>query len=119
MYPRDSRLRTSREWQRVRRRGRCVTSTLTSFCVAPGSDRDRFAFSTTKGFVGAVERNRARRRLREVFRSVYSTSGAPVSVVGVAKPPARKVEYAALRTHVTEQLRALGLPVRTHDLKEL
>lgn len=118
MYPRDSRLRTAGEWSRVRRRGRCITSALTSFCVAPGTDHDRFAFSTTKGFGGAVERNRARRRLREAFRSVYGAAGAPVSVLGVAKPSSRDVEYRELRAHVAEQLAVLGLPISLENAEE-
>lgn len=113
MYPRSLRLRDRREWGLVRRRGRCANGTYTGFCVFPAPDgRERYGFTTTKGVRRAVDRNRARRRLREAFRSTYASSGNPVLIAGSARRESLGVEWEELRADVGAQLRRLGLRTR-------
>ncbi|MDP9379842.1 MAG: ribonuclease P protein component [Chloroflexota bacterium] len=111
MYDRPQRLRASREWRQVRRRGRCVRGTYTSFCVMPVASEERYGFSTSKGFRRAVDRNRARRRLREAFRSVYQRGPSAIAVVGTATPESLALEYTQLQAEVASQLRQLQLSV--------
>lgn len=119
MYRRSNRLTSSRDWQHVRRRGRCINGPLSLFCMWQGGDNQRFGFSTSRGFRNAVDRNRARRRLREAFRDTYRGTDHPASVVGVAKPPSLVLEYDRLRAHVASQLEALGLSTSTSTPQEI
>ncbi len=111
MFPREKRLHEAAAWRHVRRRGRCARSRHTVLCVAP-SDRERFGFSTTKGFGNAVCRNKARRRLREAFRCVYGVQAQPLAVTGTAHPESLDLDFAALCEAVRAQLEELGLNVR-------
>lgn len=82
-------------------------------CVVGRVPSERYGFSTTKGFRGAVQRNLARRRLREAFRSVYVPGEVPVAIAVTARPAALTVAFEELRDRVAEQLRELGLPMRS------
>lgn len=113
MYARGERLRTSREWRDVRRRGRCSRGELAIICVAGSASCGRYGFSTTKGFRGAVQRNLARRRLREAFRGVYVPGDPPVVLAATARPAVLTVGFEGLRDRVAEQLRELGLQTRS------
>lgn len=69
---RQHRLRQPRQFQRVRRTGHSVSNHLLRVTVAPNRRRtSRCGFVVTKRFGTAVERNRARRRLREAVRLVF------------------------------------------------
>ena len=112
MYARDARLRTAREWRDVRRCGRCSRGQLAIICVAGPALCGRYGFSTTKGFRGAVQRNLARRRLREAFRNVHVPGDPAVIVAATARPAALTVGFEELRDRIAEQLRDLGLQTR-------
>lgn len=63
------RLRDSKDYRRVYKRGRRVWNrTFTIFVTPTRSECPRVGFSITKKFGTAVERNRMRRRLKEVIR---------------------------------------------------
>lgn len=106
---RARRLRNSRDWKAIRRKGRCVSGPYATLCVLAEGPGERFGFSTAKGFKRAVDRNRARRRLREAFRSTYVSTGASRALVVVARREAVDGSFSELRRSVAEQLRALGL----------
>ena len=112
MYDRARRLRQAREWRETRRRGRCARGELSTFCVLPAPVADRYGFTTSKGFRRAVDRNRARRRLGEAFRSVYVPGDEPVLVAGTATARVLEVDSQTLRCAVARQLLQLGLEVR-------
>jgi len=62
-------LKTSSDFARVRREGRSWASALVVLNVAPnGLDTVRCGFITGKKIGGAVERNRARRMMKEAVR---------------------------------------------------
>jgi ribonuclease P protein component len=80
----------------------------------PTTGGERYGFSTSRGFRRAVDRNRARRRLGEAFRSVYRPGPRPVALVGTATPESLTLPYPELKAHVAGQLRELHLQVREH-----
>jgi ribonuclease P protein component len=66
--------------------------------VPNGCDHDRFGISTGRRLGGAVQRNRVRRRLREILRRSPNDSGHGWDVLVVARPPAVDASYDELQT---------------------
>lgn len=65
--------------------------------AANGLDRTRYAFSTGRRLGGAVVRNRVRRRLREIVRSLTPRVERGWDVLIVARPGSAGASYAQLR----------------------
>lgn len=69
MIARDMRLRSNQDFQRTRKEGRSWNTRLAVIVVRPnGLDHNRYGFATGRKIGGAVERNRAKRLLREAVR---------------------------------------------------
>ena len=86
-FGRDRRLRQRREFDLVFRRGRRLGGALFTLIALPNERADhRLGIAVGRRVGGAVERNRARRLLREAFRRL----GGPVrpghDMVLVARP---------------------------------
>jgi ribonuclease P protein component len=63
------RLRSRAEFTRVQNQGRRVSTRYLTLLAMPNAlDRDRLGIIASRRLGGAVERNRAKRRLRDVFR---------------------------------------------------
>ena len=109
-FGRARRVRSSRDFQRVRRRGRSVSGQRITLGYAHREQREmptRAGFSVSKRVGGAVERNRVKRRLREAVRKLLSAVPHGWDVILTAKPPAAQASYEALADEVR------GLLVRT------
>jgi ribonuclease P protein component len=66
------RLRAPRDFERLRREGKTYHSRLVTLSVAPnGLPHNRYGFITSKPLGKAVQRNRARRLLREAVRGLH------------------------------------------------
>lgn len=111
MYPRELRLTQSGDWRRVRRRGRCSAGRYARICVLAPVPESRFGFTTERGIGGAVLRNRARRRVSEAFKDVYSQAAAPRHVAVTARRDAADADFVELRRELAEQLGKMGIPV--------
>lgn len=98
-FPHAARIRLSREFARVRKEGRSVQGRLLRLSVLenPDGGGTRFGFITSKRVGGAVQRNRVRRRLREICRLERSAIPPGWLVVTVAKSSAAQAGYAELR----------------------
>lgn len=76
--------------------------------VAAGTSAvSRFGIIASKKVGGAVERNRIRRRLREILRREETKPGA--DVIFIARQPAQAAPFAALETSVRGLLKRAGL----------
>ena len=71
--------------------------------AAPGGDQARVGVTVSRGIKSSVERNRARRRLREVARRRFLGPDSPLRDVGIrydvvliARPAALEVSFADL-----------------------
>lgn len=75
------------DFRRIAREGRRTNGPLISASVAPALEgRGRVGFTAGRRVGNAVSRNRARRLLREAWRSVGPEGDLPVDIVLVAQP---------------------------------
>ena len=102
--PRDRRVRRRADFDRVFQLGRHNGGKLLSVrSVSNQQLLTRFAFAIPKRVGGAVVRNRVRRRLREILRSLSLIEGFDV-VISV-RPEASKATFQALKTEMTTLMR--------------
>jgi ribonuclease P protein component len=97
-FSKASRLTRPLEFQRVRTDGEVARGQLMSLGVLrekPGG-KMRAGFVTSRRVGNAVERNRVRRRLREIVRRHQSQIIAGVWIVSIARPGAARATYGAL-----------------------
>jgi ribonuclease P protein component len=107
---RHDRLRGRDCFDQVRRHGKCWTHRLVVLCVLPNDlRRTRFGFSVSKRVGGAVVRNRARRRLREIVRLRLPALASGWDVVLIARPPIAQAEFRQIETAVERLLQQAGL----------
>ena len=113
-FPRTARLVRSGEYARVRAEGRSVHGkfmVLTVLQVAE-ADSSRVGLVTSRRVGGAVERNRVRRRLREIVRADRPRLQSGVWFTVVARAAAAKASFANLRDewrHLAKAARLLLL----------
>ena len=70
-------------------------------------DHDRYGISTGRRLGGAVQRNRVRRRLREILRSSPDPVGQGWDMLIVARPASVEVTFDELRTALERLLAAV------------
>jgi len=105
------RLRKPDQFQRARRNGRSWSSVLIAL-NAVGNNRRmaRCGFVAGKRVGGAVERTRARRRLREAVRLAYTQIAPGWDLVFIVRSPAvASVAFTDLQATVEQLLRRAGL----------
>jgi len=107
-FSRDDRLRQRREFEEcyasgVRVSGRHVQLFLHRSAGAPNA---RLGISVPRRVGGSVERNRVRRRVREIFRRSKSLfPPEPLSLVVNARPSARTASFEELSGDFAQSLR--------------
>lgn len=104
------RLRRPDQFQRVRREGRTWGSPLVTLNAALNRRKvSRCGFVTGKRIGGAVERNRARRRVREAVRLVYDRIAPGWDLVFVIRSAAvATVAFTEVQAAVEQLLRRAG-----------
>ena len=81
-FRRGERIRRHSEFQRVYERGARIRGRFSTLFVLPNNQtRGRLGIAATKKLGGAVQRNRAKRLIREVFRRNKLAAGLDVVVV--------------------------------------
>jgi ribonuclease P protein component len=107
------RLRTGREFDAAFKRGARLEGRLFLLVAAPnGRDFDRLGLAVSRRVGGAVERNRARRLLRESFRRLESAPGPGVDLVVVARAALVGVGQAEVDRVLRETVRRINRPAR-------
>lgn len=105
----DARLRSRGEFKAVEAGGRRVAARYLILVGKPnGRSSDRVGIVASRRIGGAVARNRAKRRLREVFRR--RDAGAEASgldVVAIAKAEIVRAPFAAVQIDFLAALRKL------------
>lgn len=74
---------------------------------ANGLERNRFLVSARQGFAGAVERNRERRRVKEIYRLLGPRLRSGYDIAAVIAPPPRS--YLERSVQLEALLRKAGL----------
>ena len=102
---RAQRLRSPRDFQRVRTQGRRVSGTVLLLGYAARSESGstgltRVGFSVSRRVGGAVERNRVKRRLREVIRRKLARIAPGYDLVITARPGAAEARMETLEQDV-------------------
>jgi ribonuclease P protein component len=105
------RLRRPNQFQRVRREGRSWSNQLLTLNSAPSRRRQtRCGFVVAKRIGNAVTRNRAKRRVREALRLVFTQIAPGYDLVFVIRSPAvADVPFSTLQDSVALLLRQAGL----------
>jgi len=103
-------LRRKADFDALGRRG-SVRSTRLLVLRSLRTDRPetRIGLSTPRSLGGAVQRNRVRRRLRELIRERIEAVGAGWDLLLIARPEAGAASYAELREAVGSLLERSGM----------
>ena len=103
-------IKDNRVFRRVYSRGRsAVTPFLVVYCRPNGKKRNRLGVTVSTKLGGAVVRNRARRRLREVFRLAQPDLRQGFDVVLVARARSVDGPYDRLTAAFYKACRDVGL----------
>jgi ribonuclease P protein component len=106
-------IRSREDFARISEKGRSRADRLMVVRFVPnGRDYDRFGISTGRRLGGAVQRNRLRRRLREVLRLAPNDSGHGWDVLIVVRPAAVDASFDELRTALERLLGTVRGSVR-------
>ena len=108
---RTSRLRQSRDFLRLRQEGeRLVQGCLiANWKKLPAGGSSRLGVVTSRKVGSAVERNRARRLLRESFRLHQHEFGQPMELILVARPSIARCAFGEVEKDFLTTLRRAGL----------
>lgn len=109
-FPASRRLKLSRDFERVRKEGRTVRGGLLMLGILRVEEEEAFriGFVTSRRVGGAVERNRVRRRLREVVRCGQHELGKNLWIVIIARPAAAAASSAELEAEWSRLAKRAG-----------
>lgn len=107
------RLRRSEDFRRLRESGVTQRHPLMVLSFTPnGEPHNRYGFIVSKRFGSAVKRNRMRRRLREIMRTLHPAVLPGYDIVIIVRQPLTQQPYAELLRIVRELLRRAQLLVK-------
>jgi ribonuclease P protein component len=97
------RLRARGEFTLVQKQGRRVATTYMTVLALPNAlEHDRLGVIASRRFGGAVKRNRAKRRIREIFRQQHPDTSRerglrPLDVVVIPRRELLRASYETLK----------------------
>ncbi len=111
MLPANCRLKRSGGFKAVYDRGRSYATDLIVLYALPRRDRltPRVGFSVSKKIGGAVQRNRARRLIREAVRLLLHDVHGGWDVVIVARRSIVRANFSDVASHVRRLFERAGL----------
>lgn len=99
-------LRRKADFERIARRGSARSGRLLVLrTLRTDGGEARVGIATPKTLGGAVERNRVRRRLRELVREHYGTLPSGLDLLVIARPEAARATWTELRDAFASLLR--------------
>jgi ribonuclease P protein component len=99
-------LRSRRDFARIQAAGRARTERLMTVRYVPNQlGYDRFGISTGRHIGGAVERNRVRRRIRELLRHSARATQPGCDILIVVRPDSAEASFAELHEALGRLLR--------------
>jgi ribonuclease P protein component len=107
-------LTTSADFQALFQRGRRIDRPALIVLWRETAEPTRAGFAVSRQIKNAVQRNRARRRLREAYRLAREAAPARAALVIVGRPAALSEPFVALTAQLRGALAAIpgGRPVR-------
>ena len=115
-FPKQARLLRSAEFRRVYDNGRRRNlDFLLAFVLQTGNAESRIGLTVSRAVGGSVQRNRVKRRLREVVRKHLELLGPGWDVVFNARPSANGVTFAVMEAAVKEFFQSLRLQRAQRD----
>ena len=107
---RKFRLRSSIDFKRVRRLGKSYAHPLLVLIKHPNEHgNSRFGVSAGRSVGNAVQRNRAKRRIREIIRHRIPGIQPGWDVILLARQPLTNANYAELQTAVDQLIQQAGI----------
>ena len=105
MLPESNRLRSKRDFRLAYKKGRSFANPMLVLYVRPTrGDACRIGFSISKKLGGAVERNRIKRRLREVLRAKAAKLSPGFDVILVGRVRLKDAPFNEIDGAVVELL---------------
>jgi ribonuclease P protein component len=100
-------LTTSAEFQALFQRGRRIDRPALVVLWREAAGPTRAGFAVSRQLKNAVQRNRARRRLREAYRASRDAAPAGAALVIVGRPAVLTAPFAVLATQLRGALAAI------------
>ena len=109
-------LKKNHEFRRLYSKGKSAVSPFFAvYCRRTGRDRSRLGITTGVKLGCAVQRNRVRRRIRELYRTNEDRFPAGYDVVIVARTRAVYARYRDMERSFLQLMRKLGLSAQKGD----
>ena len=108
MLPKANRLNLARDFRRFKERGKSIETPYFRLTYLP-APTPRFVFVVTNRIGKSVERNRARRLMREVVRSRLTTL-PPMEAVLIARGKIVTATYENIESSFNQALSKISLP---------
>jgi ribonuclease P protein component len=104
---RRQRLTTRAEFQALFQRGKRIDRPALIVLWREADEPTRVGFAVSRQLRNAVQRNRARRRLREAFRSARAAAPSRAALVIIGRPAALTAPFEALQGQMRQALAAI------------
>jgi len=105
-------LTKNHEFKRLYNKGKSVASKfVVIYCIRNGKDENKLGITVSTKLGGAVQRNRVRRRLKEIYRLNEHTLLKGYNIVLVARLRCRFARWNELEASVMSLFKKLGLVV--------
>lgn len=102
----DFRLRKNEDFIKVYQKGKKYWNrNLILYCAGNGLDSSRIGFSVNKKYGNSVERNRAKRRMREICRLNFHNMAQGYDIIIIPKKNVADIGYRELKSAVVHILK--------------
>jgi ribonuclease P protein component len=112
---RKFRLRSSTDFKRVRRLGKSYAHPLVVLIKHPNqAGLSRFGVAAGRSIGNAVQRNRAKRRIREIIRKQLATIQPGWDIIFLARESINTASHASLQEAIDQLMTQAGIIERQH-----